>query len=275
MFDVQVKRIHEYKRQHLNALHMLTRYLDLLDAPDQGQSRTVIVSGKAAPGYVAAKLIIKLITSIGDAVNHDRRLRDRLKVVFMPDFNVKNASRIYPGADLSEQISMASTEASGTGNMKFAMNGSLTIGTLDGANVEIRDAVGADNFFLFGLTTEQVRATKAGGYAPRALADSNARLRRVLELMGSGALAGGDAGLFRPMLDELLGRDEYLLLADYDSYVDCQLQVDAAFADSDAWTRKSILTVARMGRFSSDRAIREYAQNIWRVAPIVTAVRGN
>ena len=162
MFDVQVKRIHEYKRQHLNALHMLTRYLDLLEDAGDGRSRTVIVSGKAAPGYVAAKLIIKLITSIGDAVNHDRRLRDRLKVVFLPDFNVKNASRIYPGADLSEQISMASTEASGTGNMKFAMNGALTIGTLDGANVEIRDAVGADNFFLFGLTTEQVRATKAG-----------------------------------------------------------------------------------------------------------------
>jgi starch phosphorylase len=271
MFDVQVKRIHEYKRQHLNALHMLTRYLDLLEDAGDGRPRTVIVSGKAAPGYVAAKLIIKLITSIGDAVNRDSRLRDRLKVVFMPDFNVKNASRIYPGADLSEQISMASTEASGTGNMKFAMNGALTIGTLDGANVEIRDAVGADNFFLFGLTTEQVRATKAGGYVPRALADSNARLRRVLDLMGSGALARGDAGLFRPMLDELLGRDEYLLLADYDSYVGCQTLVDSAFADSDAWTRKSILTVARMGRFSSDRAIREYGRDIWHVTPVSPA----
>ncbi len=162
LFDVQIKRLHEYKRQHLNALHMLTRYLDLLDAPDDGRCRTVIVSGKAAPGYAAAKLIIKLITSIGEVVNTDSRLRDRLKVVFLPDFNVKNASRIYPGADLSEQISMASTEASGTGNMKFAMNGALTIGTLDGANVEIRDAVGPENFFLFGLTTDQVRATKAG-----------------------------------------------------------------------------------------------------------------
>ena len=273
MFDVQVKRIHEYKRQHLNALHMLTRYLDLLEEGGDGQSRTVIVSGKAAPGYVAAKLIIKLITSIGDAVNHDRRLRDRLKVVFLPDFNVKNASRIYPGADLSEQISMASTEASGTGNMKFAMNGSLTIGTLDGANVEIRDAVGADNFFLFGLTTEQVRATKAGGYAPRALAESNARLRRVLDFIGSGALGRGDAGLFRPILDELLGRDEYLLLADYDSYVDCQRLVDAAFADSESWTRKSILTVARMGRFSSDRSIREYGRDIWHVTPMARGSR--
>jgi starch phosphorylase len=231
----------------------------------------VIVSGKAAPGYAAAKLIIKLITSIGDAVNHDSRLGNRLKVVFLPDFNVKNASRIYPGADVSEQISMASTEASGTGNMKFAMNGALTIGTLDGANVEIRDAVGADNFFLFGLTSDQVRATKARGYAPRAIAESNARLRRVLNFIGSGALARGDAGLFRPMLDELLGRDEYLLLADYDSYVDCQHLVDAAFADDEAWTRKSILTVARMGRFSSDRAIREYAKGIWKAAPISKA----
>jgi starch phosphorylase len=271
MFDVQVKRIHEYKRQHLNALHMLTRYLDLLEDAGDGRSRTVIVSGKAAPGYAAAKLIIKLITSIGDAVNHDSRLRNRLKVVFLPDFNVKNASRIYPGADVSEQISMAGTEASGTGNMKFAMNGALTIGTLDGANVEIRDAVGADNFFLFGLTSDQVRATKAQGYAPRAIAESSPRLRRVLNFIGSGELARGDADLFRPMLDELLGRDEYLLLADYDSYVDCQHRADAAFADDEAWTRRSILTVARMGRFSSDRAIREYAKGIWKAAPISKA----
>ncbi len=272
LFDVQVKRLHEYKRQHLNALHMVTRYLDLLDAPDAGEPRTVIVSGKAAPGYAAAKLIIKLITSIGEVVNNDSRLRDRLKVVFLPDFNVKNASRIYPGADLSEQISMASTEASGTGNMKFAMNGALTIGTLDGANVEIRDAVGPENFFLFGLTTDQVRATKAGGYSPRAIVESNERLRRVLDFIGSGRLSRGDANLFRPTLDELLGRDEYLLFADYDSYVDCQNEVDEAFADRDTWTRKSILTVARVGRFSSDRAIREYSQRIWGAAPIGKAV---
>ena len=268
LFDVQIKRLHEYKRQHLNALHMVTRYLDLLDAPADQRQRTVIVSGKAAPGYAAAKLIIKLITSIGDVVNADSRLHGRLTVVFLPDFNVKNASRIYPGADLSEQISMASTEASGTGNMKFAMNGALTIGTLDGANVEIRDAVGAENFFLFGLTTDQVRAAKTGGYAPRAIAESNPQLRRVLDLIGSGYLSRGDSGLFRPILDELLGRDEYLLLADYDSYVAAQNQVDEAFADREAWTRKSILTVARIGRFSSDRAIREYCQKIWRATPI-------
>jgi glycogen phosphorylase len=270
MFDVQVKRIHEYKRQHLNALHMLTRYLALLEDGAELQPRTVIVSGKAAPGYTAAKLIIKLITSIADLVNHDRRLRNRLKVVFLPDFNVKNASRIYPAADLSEQISMASTEASGTGNMKFAMNGALTIGTLDGANVEIRDAVGAENFFLFGLTADQVRETKASGYAPGLRAAANARLGRVLDLIASGVLSRGDATLFRPTLDELRNRDEYLLFADYDSYVDTQQEVDIAFADREAWTRKSILTVARMGRFSSDRAIREYCLQIWHAEGIAS-----
>jgi len=274
MFDVQVKRIHEYKRQHLNALHMVTRYLELVDRPDDDRCRTVIVAGKAAPAYTAAKLIIKLITSIGEVVNGDARLRDRLKVVFVPDFNVKNASRIYPAADLSEQISMATTEASGTGNMKFAMNGALTIGTLDGANVEIRDAVGPQNFFLFGLTADEVRATKAAGHAPRRLVESNARLRRVLDLIGSGALSRGDGALFRPTLDELLGRDEYLLTADYDSYVDAQTRVDEAFRDREGWTRTSILTVARMGRFSSDRAIGEYCRRIWRVSAMPRVVIG-
>jgi glycogen phosphorylase len=249
---------------------MLTRYLALLEDGAELQPRTVIVAGKAAPGYTAAKLIIKLITSIADLVNHDRRLRNRLKVVFLPDFNVKNASRIYPAADLSEQISMASTEASGTGNMKFAMNGALTIGTLDGANIEIRDAVGAENFFLFGLTADQVREAKANGYSPRVRAAANPRLGRVLDLIASGVLSRGDATLFRSTLDELLNRDEYLLFADYDSYVDTQQQVDVAFADRESWTRKSILTVARMGRFSSDRAIREYCEQIWHAEGIAT-----
>jgi len=268
LFDVHVKRIHEYKRQHLNALHALSRYLRLLANPDEGASRTIVLSGKAAPGYAAAKLVIKLLTSVAALVNSDHRVRDRLKVVFLPDFNVKNAQRIYPAADLSEQISLAGTEASGTGNMKFAMNGALTLGTLDGANIEIREAVGAENFFLFGLTAEQVRATTAGGYVPHRLYESDARLRHALDLIASGQLSNGDATMFRSLVDELLWQDRYLLLADYASYLDAQAAVDAAFADADAWTRKSILTVARVGRFSSDRAIREYCRDIWHVTPI-------
>jgi starch phosphorylase len=215
-----------------------------------------------------AKLVIKLITSVAEVVNSDRAVRDRLKVVFLPDFNVKNARRIYPAADLSEQISTAGTEASGTGNMKFAMNGALTIGTLDGANVEIRSAAGAENFFLFGLTAAEVRAAKAAGYDPHSLYDRNSELRRVLDRVGSGRFSRGDAALFRPIFDALIWHDEYLLLADYDSYVNCQRSVDLAFAGRDAWTRKSILTVARMGRFSSDRAIREYCRDIWHVSPV-------
>jgi len=265
---VHVKRIHEYKRQHLNVLHVITRYLRLLEDGDDVAPRTVVFAGKAAPGYAMAKLIIKLITSVGEVVNRDRAVRDRLRVAFLPDFNVKHAQRIYPAADLSEQISMAGTEASGTGNMKFAMNGALTIGTLDGANVEIRDAAGAENFFLFGRTAAEVRAMKAAGYSPRAFSERNPRLRRTLDLIGSGHFSPDDAGLFRPLVDALIGHDEYLLLADYDSYIECQDRVDVAFAERDTWTRKSIRTVARMGRFSSDRAIREYCRDIWRVGPV-------
>jgi glycogen phosphorylase len=268
LFDVQVKRIHEYKRQHLNVLHIITRYLRLLDGGGDVPPRTVVFSGKAAPGYLMAKLIIKLINAVAEVVNRDDAMRDRLKVVFLPDFNVKNAQRIYPAADLSEQISTAGTEASGTGNMKFAMNGALTIGTLDGANIEIRNAAGAENFFLFGLTAEAVRATKAAGYNPRSLYDRSSPLRRVLDLLASGHFSGGDAALFRPLVDALISHDEYLLLADYDSYIECQDSVDLAFAERDAWTRQSIVTVARMGRFSSDRAIREYCRDIWHVSPI-------
>jgi len=268
LFDVHVKRIHEYKRQHLNVLHIITRYLRLLEHPDDASCRTVVFAGKAAPGYTEAKRIIKLISSVAEVVNGDRATAGRLKVAFLPDFNVKNSERIYPAADLSEQISMAGTEASGTGNMKFALNGALTIGTLDGANIEIREAVGAENFFLFGLTAAQVRETKAAGYTPRLLYERNPRLRRVLDLIGSGHFSRGDAGLFRPLVDALLMRDAYLLLSDYDAYLESQNHVDEAFLDRDAWTRSSILTVARMGRFSSDRAIREYCRDIWHARPL-------
>ena len=230
---------------------------------------TVIFGGKAAPGYRMAKLIIKLINSVALAVNQHPATSQVLKVVFLPDFNVKNSQRVYPAADLSEQISTAGKEASGTGNMKFAMNGALTIGTLDGANIEIRDAVGHENFFLFGLTAEDVERRKVEGYAPRSIYESNSELREAIDLIGSGFFSDGDRGLFQPLVESLLTRDDYMLLADYQSYVDCQQHVSDAYSDQNNWTRMSILNSARVGRFSSDRSIREYCRNIWKVGPIV------
>ena len=221
LFDVQVKRIHEYKRQHLAVLHILTLYLRLRRDPQADvPARTFIFGGKAAPGYFMAKRIIKLITALGDLVNNDPVVAGRLKVVFFPDFNVKNAHFIYPAADLSEQISTAGKEASGTGNMKFSLNGALTIGTLDGANVEIREEVGAENFFLFGLTAAEVARVKAHGYLPRERYQENATLHEVIDFMASGALAGGDPRIFRPIVENLLDHDPFLLLADYQSYLE-------------------------------------------------------
>jgi starch phosphorylase len=269
LFDIHVKRIHEYKRQHLNLLHVVTLYNRIKRRPSLDMvPRTVIFGGKAAPGYFMAKRIIKLINAVGDVVNKDPDVAGRLKVVFFPDFNVKNGHRIYPAADLSEQISTAGKEASGTGNMKFSMNGALTIGTLDGANIEIREEVGEENFFLFGLTTEEVHDLKSGGYHPRQYYESNPELKEAIDLMGSGFFSGGDPNLFKPLVDALLHDDEYMLLADYQSYVDCQEKVSEAYRDQDRWTRMSILNVARMGKFSSDRSIREYCQKIWHVAPL-------
>jgi starch phosphorylase len=269
MFDIQAKRLHEYKRQHLNVLHILTLYLRLKrDPPADVPARTFIFGAKAAPGYFMAKLIIKLINSVADVVNHDPAVRDRIKIVFFPDYNVKNAQHIYPAADLSEQISTAGKEASGTGNMKFSLNGALTIGTLDGANVEIRDEVGTENFFLFGLSAESVQELKARGYRSRDYYEQNATLREVLDFIASGALAGGDTNLFSPIVGNLLWDDPFLVLADYQAYVDCQDQVSALWRDPQAWTRKSILNVARMGKFSSDRSICEYCKRIWQVTPV-------
>jgi starch phosphorylase len=269
MFDVLVKRIHEYKRQHLDVLHILAVYLRLKRHPETYvPPRTFIFSGKAAPGYFMAKLIIKLINAVAAVVNNDPAVRSRLRVVFIPDFSVKSAQHIYPAGDLSEQISMAGKEASGTGNMKFALNGALTIGTLDGANVEIREEVGAENFFLFGLTVEQVWELKSRGYRPREIYESNATLREVLDFIGSGALSDGDTGLFRPLLDRLLNEDPFLVLADFQAYIECQDQVSAVWRDQRAWTRKAILNMARMGKFSSDRSIREYCEQIWQVQPV-------
>ncbi|MBP1600770.1 MAG: glycogen/starch/alpha-glucan phosphorylase [Acidobacteria bacterium] len=269
LFDVQVKRLHEYKRQHLNVLYILTLYLRLKRDPQADvPARTFLFGAKAAPGYFMAKLIIKLINSVAAVVNHDPVVHDRLKVAFFPDYNVKNAQHIFPAADLSEQISTAGKEASGTGNMKFALNGALTIGTLDGANVEIREEVGAENFFLFGLTAAQVQELKSGGYRPHDYYEQNATLREVLDFVASGALAGGDTAQFQPLVDNLLWHDPFLLLADYQAYVGCQDQVSALWRDPQAWTRKSILNAARMGKFSSDRAIRDYCAQVWKVTPV-------
>jgi len=269
LFDIQVKRIHEYKRQHLNVLHIITLYNRLRQNPQLAIApRCFIFGGKAAPGYHMAKLMIRLINGVAAIVNNDPVVDGRLKVVFFPDFNVKNAHTIYPAADLSEQISTAGKEASGTGNMKFTLNGALTIGTLDGANVEIREEVGAENFFLFGLTAGEVSALKTAGYRPREYYERDAELRAALDLIASGAFADGDTGLFRPLLDHLLDHDTYLLLADYRAYIDAQAEVERVFRNPAGWTRLSILNVARAGKFSSDRAIREYCQAIWGARPV-------
>jgi starch phosphorylase len=269
MFDVLVKRIHEYKRQHLKVLHIVWLYHGIKSNPSlEVQPRTFIFGGKAAPGYHLAKLMIKLITSVGDVINRDPDVRERLKVVFLPNFSVKNGQRVYPAADLSEQISTAGKEASGTGNMKFSMNGALTIGTLDGANIEIRDEVGAENFFLFGLSAPEVFALKAQGYRPMEYYNANQGLRDVIDLIRSGFFSRGDTELFRPLIDGLLYQDPYLLLADFQSYIDCQNRVSEAYRDTDRWTRMSILNTARSGKFSSDRTIREYCSDIWRVKSV-------
>ena len=275
LFDVQIKRIHEYKRQHLNILHVISLYHRLksdpgLDVPP----RTFFFAGKAAPGYKMAKLIIKLINAVAQTVNRDRAVRDRLRVVFLPNFNVGLAQHMYPAADLSEQISTAGKEASGTGNMKFTMNGALTIGTLDGANVEICEEVGAENFFLFGLTAQQVHAAQANGYRPQQQYTENAELRESLDLIRSGFFSHGDADLFRPIVDNLLHADPYLVLADYASYRDCQDRVGLVYCDRERWTRMSILNSARSGKFSSDRTIREYCQDTWQVSPVPIDLEG-
>ena len=267
MFDAQVKRIHEYKRQHLNVLHIITLYHRLKKNPNLDITpRTFLFGGKAAPGYFMAKLIIKFINAVGEVVNNDPDVKHRLKVVFLPDYSVSFGQRVYPAADLSEQISTAGKEASGTGNMKFAMNGAITIGTLDGANVEIREAVGEENFFLFGLTASQVVATLAAGYRPWDIYQSNATLREVIDSIASGQFSHGDRELFRPLLDSLLQHDPYLLFADFQSYIDCQDQVAKAYANQENWSRMSILNASRMGKFSSDRSITEYCEGIWNVA---------
>ncbi|HEX9572616.1 MAG TPA: glycogen/starch/alpha-glucan phosphorylase [Myxococcales bacterium] len=269
IFDVQVKRLHEYKRQLLNLLHVVALYLRIKNQPDLPMvPRTCIFGGKAAPAYAVAKLIIKLINSVAAVVNVDPQVKDKLKVVFLANYRVSLAERIFPGSDLSEQISTAGKEASGTGNMKFALNGALTIGTLDGANIEIRDEVGHENFFLFGLTAQEVQDLLRRGYRPRDFYEHNAELRAVLDLIHGGFFEPEHPELFRPLVLSLLDHDPYLLLADFASYADCQQRVEQAFVDKERWTRMAILNVARMGKFSSDRTIREYAEQIWKAQSV-------
>ncbi len=269
VFDVQIKRIHEYKRQLMNVLHVITRYNRLRAGRGSDVRRTVIIAGKAAPGYAMAKLIIRLIHGVADVVNFDPAIGDRLKLVFLPDYNVSNAEKIIPAAELSEQISLAGTEASGTGNMKLALNGALTIGTLDGANIEIGREVGAENIFTFGLTADDVAGWRAAGYDPAALYRQNDELRHALDMIREGYFSMEEPSRFLPIVDALLSHgDHYMLLADYADYVACQDRVDALYGQPDEWTRRAILNVAGMGRFSSDRAIHEYATRIWNVQPV-------
>ncbi len=269
LFDVQVKRIHEYKRQHLNVLHIVSLYNTLKNRPDlKIAPRVFLFGGKAAPGYFMAKNIIKLINSVGEVINNDPALNNQLKIVFIPNFNVQIGHLVYPAADLSEQISLAGKEASGTGNMKFGMNGALTIGTLDGANIEIREQVGEENFFHFGLSTDQVYARKAAGYHPMEYYHTNSRLKTILDQIAQGYFSQGDTEIFKPFIESLLHHDEYMVMADFQSYIECQERVSQAYIDQEQWTTMSILNVARMGKFSSDRSIDEYARHIWKTSTI-------
>ncbi len=266
MFDVQVKRIHEYKRQLLNCLHVIYRYQQLVCNPEMDSvPRTVIFAGKAAPSYWKAKLIIKLITSVAEVVNNDPRIGNRLRVVFLPNYNVSMAESVMPGAELSEQISTAGTEASGTGNMKFSLNGALTIGTLDGANVEILEEVGEENIFIFGMTAQEAEYEKIHiSRSPQKVCDENPEVAGVMESLRNGSFSNGDTEIFRALVDSLMSpHDPYLLLRDFESYLKCQKRVDVVYRDQELWTKKSILNVARMGKFSTDRTIRQYAEEIW------------
>ncbi|MBK8011336.1 MAG: glycogen/starch/alpha-glucan phosphorylase [Deltaproteobacteria bacterium] len=274
MLDVQVKRIHEYKRQHLNLLHAIALYMRIKDGRPPAVPRTILFAGKAAPGYFMAKLMIRLVHGVGERINEDAEARKWLRVVFVPNFNVKNAGPVYAGADLSEQISTAGMEASGTGNMKLSLNGALTIGTLDGANVEIREAVGNDNFFLFGMTADEVVAARQRRENPRDHLSRDSELARAIELISSGFFSPAEPDLYRPLISKILDDDHFQVLSDFRAYIDCQAKVEKAWLNQDEWTERSILTTARMGYFSSDRAIKEYAERVWRTGA-VTIERGN
>jgi starch phosphorylase len=271
LFDVQVKRIHEYKRQLLNLLYVVTRY-NRIRANPSGDfvPRTVVFAGKAAPGYTMAKAIIKLINNVAQVVNEDRAVAGRLKVAFLPDYDVSLAQQIMPAADLSQQISTAGMEASGTGNMKLALNGALTIGTLDGANIEIREQVGPENIFIFGLQAPEVTALKARGYSPGPIAKANPDLAKTLDMIDSGHFSPANVFDGKPIVERLLSDGEpYFVLADFAAYSKAQDEVDALYLQPDEWSRKAVLNALGMGTFSSDRSIREYAERIWRIKPVL------
>jgi len=269
LLDCQTKRFHEYKRQLLNILHVVTMYNRIKEgrADKNITPRTVLFSGKSAPSYFMCKLIIKLIHSISAAIDADPSVSDRLRVIFVPNYDVSIAQRIMPAAELSEQISTAGYEASGTGNMKYTINGALTIGTLDGANVEIREEVGEDNFFLFGYKTEELEALRAH-YNPRQVYEENKELKQAIDQIAGGYFSPDIRNLFQPIVSSILDYDKYFVLADYASYIECQERVDKAYRNKDQWIKMSILNVARSGKFSSDRSIREYAENIWSILPV-------
>ena len=271
VFDTQIKRIHEYKRQLLLGLWVIDSYLQALRDPSTlTVPRTVVVAGKAAADYTTAKLIIKLLNAIANQINGDRRLDGRLKLVFLEGYNVELAAQIIVGTDVSEQISTAGYEASGTGNMKFALNGAITLGTLDGANVEIKEEVGDENIVIFGMTADEVRARREAGYDPRAIYEQDERIREVVDALAGNLFCPEQPGLFHPLVDSLLDRDEYMLLADLPAYVEAQGKIAAAYRDEDAWTKAAILNVARIGKFSSDRTIKQYAKEIWNLEPLPT-----
>ncbi|HEY9886555.1 MAG TPA: glycogen/starch/alpha-glucan phosphorylase, partial [Vampirovibrionales bacterium] len=276
LFDIQVKRIHEYKRQLLNVLYIITLYNRIKTKKELPKvPRTFIFGGKAAPGYFNAKMVIKLVNAVAEVVNNDPEVKDTIKVVYLPNFRVSLGEFVYPAADLSEQISTAGKEASGTGNMKFAMNGALTIGTLDGANIEIKECVGAENIFIFGLNSEEVFKLKADGYNPNSYYESNPELKQVIQSILNGVFSPEDPDLFKPLMDSLLFDDQYLLFADYQSYLDCQAKVEKAYLDQEQWAKMSILNSARVSYFSSDRTIEEYCKEIWEIEPVEISLERN